>query len=195
MKKVLMILTALFMSIMCTACLNNFNSFAVQELNNKAQEYLNKGEVEKAISRLESNVDIDGGIFETRYNLAVAYVQAKEFEKALAQIKVAKELKPENADVYYITGVAAEGIATTIMEGDDDSDEDKNENKKLSTEDKQKLAENLNLAIESYNQYIEKNPEANDKAAVEEKMMDLMNEVIKYETTDKQTSTKNTKAK
>ncbi len=195
MKKVLMILTALFMSIMCTACLNNFNSFAVQELNNKAQEYLNKGEVEKAISRLESNVDIDGGIFETRYNLAVAYVQAKEFEKALAQIKVAKELKPENADVYYITGVAAEGIATSIMEGDDDSDEDKNENKKLSTEDKQKLAENLNLAIESYNQYIEKNPEANDKAAVEEKMMDLMNEVIKYETTDKQTSTKNTKAK
>ncbi|MBQ3102237.1 tetratricopeptide repeat protein [bacterium] len=195
MKKVLMILTALFMSIMCTACLNNFNSFAVQELNNKAQEYLNKGEVEKAISRLESNVDIDGGIFETRYNLAVAYVQAKEFEKALAQIKVAKELKPENADVYYITGVAAEGIATSIMEGDDDSDEDKNENKKLSAEDKQKLAENLNLAIESYNQYIEKNPEANDKAAVEEKMMDLMNEVIKYETTDKQTSTKNTKAK
>lgn len=190
-----MILTALFMSIMCTACLNNFNSFAVQELNNKAQEYLNKGEVEKAISRLESNVDIDGGIFETRYNLAVAYVQAKEFEKALAQIKVAKELKPENADVYYITGVAAEGIATSIMEGDDDSDEDKNENKKLSAEDKQKLAENLNLAIESYNQYIEKNPEANDKAAVEEKMMDLMNEVIKYETTDKQTSTKNTKAK
>ena len=55
------------------------------------------------------------------------------------------------ADVYYITGVAAEGIATSIMEGDDDSDEDKNENKKLSAEDKQKLAENLNLAIESYN--------------------------------------------
>lgn len=176
-----MILTALFMSIMCTACLNNFNSFAIQELNNKAQEYLSKGEVEKAISRLESNIDIDGGIFETRYNLAVAYIQAKEFKKALAQIKVAKELKPENADVYYLAGVAAEGLATSIIE--DSEDEEKSDNKKLSAEDKAELAENLNLAIESYNQYIEKNPEAKDKAAVEEKMMDLMNEVVKYDVT------------
>ena len=106
-----MILSALFMSVMCTACLNNFNNFAVQELNNKAQEYLNKGEIEKAISRLESNVDIDGSIFETRYNLAVAYIQAKEFEKALAQIKVAKELKPENADVYWLTLEKTNGLS------------------------------------------------------------------------------------
>ena len=185
-----MILSALFMSVMCTACLNNFNNFAVQELNNKAQEYLNKGEIEKAISRLESNVDIDGSIFETRYNLAVAYIQAKEFEKALAQIKVAKELKPENADVYYLNGVAAEGRANQIIEGDDDLAEDKDEDKKLSAEDKQEITNHLKQAIDSYNKYIEKNPETKDTSAVEEKMMELMNEIVKYDTAQKQTTTK-----
>lgn len=191
MKKILMIFVALFMSIMCTACLNNFNSFAVQELNNKAQEYLNKGDVEKAISRLESNVDIDGGVFETRYNLAVAYVRAEEFEKALAQLKVAKELKPENAEVYYVTGVAAEGMANSIIEDDKDDDDKK---KELSTEDKQKITNYLNLAINSYNEYIEKDPATNEKGAIEEKMMELINEIIKYDPEYKQNQAKNTNA-
>ena len=182
MKKILMIFTALAMSIMCTACLNNFNSFAIQELNNKAKEYLNKGDMEKAISRLESNVDLDGNIFETRYNLAVAYVQAKEYEKALAQIKVAKELNPENADVYYLAGVAAEGRANEIIETDEDEDD---KNKKLSTEDKTEVAKNLALAVESYDIYITKYPETKDKPAIEEKMVELMNEVIKYDPTYK----------
>lgn len=180
MKKILMILTALVMSVMCTACLNNFNSFAIQELNNKAKEYLNKGEMEKAISRLESNVDLDGNIFETRYNLAVAYVQAKEYEKALAQIKVAKELNPENADIYYLAGVASEGRANEIIEVDEDDD-----NKKLSAEDATEIAKNLALAVESYDTYITKNPETKDKTSIEEKMVELMNEIIKYDPTYK----------
>ena len=190
MKKVLMIFMALFMSVMCTACLNNFNSFAIQELNNKAKEYLNKGDMEKAISRLESNVDLDGNIFETRYNLAVAYTQAKEYEKALAQLKVAKELNPENADVYYLTGVAAEGKANEIIEADED---DNDEKKKLSLEDKTEIAKNFALAIESYDTYITKNPETKEKTAIEEKMMELMNEVIKYDPTYK-SQTENTNA-
>ncbi len=193
MKKILTILVALFMSVMCTACLNNFNSFAVQELNNKAKDYLNKGELNKAISRLESNVDLDGGKFETRYNLAVAYIKAEEFEKALAQIQIAQGLNPENADIYYLKGNAAEGLANSLIEDDDDQ-EDKNEQKKLSQEDKTKIAKNLGLAVEAYNEYITKNPETEDKAAIEAKMVELLNEIIKYDPTYNQTETKDASA-
>ena len=49
MRKVFLILTLLMVSVLTTACINNF---AVQELNNKAKIYLEKGDTEKAISRL-----------------------------------------------------------------------------------------------------------------------------------------------
>ncbi len=191
MKRILMISAALLMSILCTACLNNFNDFAVQELNNKAKEYLNKGEIEKAICRLESNVDLNGNIFETRYNLSVAYIQAKEFEKALAQIKIAKELNPENTDVYYLEGACEEGIAASIEENNETSaDGEAKEAKKLSEEDKANIAKHLDLAIGSYEKYIAENPNAEDKVAVEEKITELTGEITKYDPTYKKAEPK-----
>lgn len=191
MKRILMISMALLMSILCTACLNNFNDFAVQELNNKAKEYLNKGEIEKAICRLESNVDLNGNIFETRYNLAIAYIQAKEFEKALTQIKVAKELNPENADVYYLEGVAEEGIATSIENNENGAEGEASEPKKLSEEDKTKIAQHLDLAIDSYEKYITENPEAKDKNEISEKIAELTSEITKYDPSYKKTEPQN----
>lgn len=187
-----MISMALLMSILCTACLNNFNDFAVQELNNKAKEYLNKGEIEKAICRLESNVDLNGNIFETRYNLAIAYIQAKEFEKALAQIKTAKELNSENADVYYLEGVAEEGIATSIEKNNENGAEgEASELKKLSEEDKAKIAQHLDLAIASYEKYITESPEAKDKNEISEKITELTGEITKYDPSYKKVEPQN----
>ena len=77
MKRVFLILTILFASVLSTACINNL---AIQELNNKAKEYMNEGDVEKAICRYKSSLDLDAGILETNYNLGVAYITAKNYE-------------------------------------------------------------------------------------------------------------------
>ena len=80
MKKTLLLLSILFIAVISTACINNF---AVQELNNKAKAYLDNGDYLSAINRLESSIDLDNTIFETHYNLAVAYTMAENFEKAV----------------------------------------------------------------------------------------------------------------
>ena len=62
MQKLLSILLLLFISVITTACINNF---AVQELNNKAKEYLDKGDTQTAICRFKSSLDLDNTIYET----------------------------------------------------------------------------------------------------------------------------------
>ena len=79
MKKILLILVVLSLSVFTTACVNNL---AVQQLNNKASELMKKGDIEGAISRLEASVDLDASIFETQYNLAVAYTENEDYDKA-----------------------------------------------------------------------------------------------------------------
>ena len=75
MKKALLLVSILFISVISTACINNF---AVQELNNKAKGFMDKGDYQAAIERLKSSIDLDGSVFETRYNLAVAYTKAED---------------------------------------------------------------------------------------------------------------------
>ena len=113
MKKLVAVLTILFASVLCTACINNF---AIQELNNKAQESLRTGDVETAICRLQSSVDLDENLFETRYNLAVALTQAGKYKKAKEQIEVALNMKPTIPEVYYTKGVVLEGIGANIID-------------------------------------------------------------------------------
>ena len=84
MKKIILLITILFVSVISTACINNL---AVQELNNKAKEYMEKGETDKAISRLRSSIDLDTSIFETHYNLGVALIQAKDYEEAITSLR------------------------------------------------------------------------------------------------------------
>ena len=112
MKKIILLITILFISVISTACINNL---AVQELNNKAKEYMEKGETEKAISRLRSSIDLDTSIFETHYNLGVALIQAKDYEEAVNALKNATNLKPDFADSYYSLAIAYEGLADGII--------------------------------------------------------------------------------
>ena len=98
MKKVILLITVLFVSVISTACINNL---AVQELNNKAKAYLEAGETDKAICRLRSSIDLDTNIFETHYNLGVALIQNKEYEEAQKSLENAINLKPDFPDTYY----------------------------------------------------------------------------------------------
>lgn len=194
MKKVILLITILFVSVISTACINNL---AVQELNNKAKEYMANGETEKAICRLRSSIDLDASIFETHYNLGVALIEAKEYKEAQTALLEAIKLKPDFADSYYSLAVSYEGEADQIINNtskeqeqeditqDTQNSEDASEpeKKNLTETDKTKIVELYNHAIENYNKYLVKQPEAQDKEKIEEQINYLNNQIKNYNTT------------
>ena len=190
MKKAFLLVTILFISIISTACINNL---AVQELNNKAKSYLDKGDFENAISRLKSSMDLDTTIFETHYNLGIAYTQAEKYPEAVETFENALKLKPSFADTYYSLAVAQENYAKGIIDGSiqdkkDELDEDKTElknidedtKKELSDIEKEQVANLLGSSIKSYETYIEKGQDIKDKQDVEDKIEYLKKQLEKY---------------
>ncbi len=188
MRKTLLILSILFVTLVSTACVNRF---AVQELNNKAQEMIKSGNVEGAISRLESSIDLDETVFETHYNLAVAYIQAKKYDKALKSLEKVNELKPEFADAYYSTAVIYDDMATAVIEGEKDSDsvedakvdepsDNSQKQKDLTEADKTKICEYTADAIDNYNKYLSKKADAADKDKVNSKIEELNKQLQTY---------------
>lgn len=190
MKKVVLLITILFVSVISTACINNL---AVQELNNKAKEYMANGETEKAICRLRSSIDLDTSIFETHYNLGVALIDNKEYEEAQTSLLNAIKLKPGFANSYYSLAVAYEGHADKLINKESDdvdsvkADDSSNENaskvsdeKSLTEVEKTKIVELYNLAIDSYNKYLIKQPDAADKDKVTAQIEYLNNQIKKY---------------
>lgn len=176
MKKVLLLVSILFVAVVSTACINNL---AVQDLNNKAQSFMEKGDYTQAIERLKSSIDLDPSIFETHYNLAIAYTKAEDYINAVEEYKKALELKPNTADVYYSLATAENNLAVDMtqlkvrMNMDDTLFTPKSEDSstiELSdklTEKEQKLVSELyDSAIANYEKYLELNPNAEDKADV-----------------------------
>ena len=188
MKKLVIFLAVLFVSVMSSACINNF---AIQELNIKAKEYLDKGD--EAIKRLESSVDLDGSIFETRYNLAVAYINKEEYAKAANQLSEAAALNPSNPDVYYTLGVAYEGEADSklIKKVQDDSFESTTENSEkedgtfgsgifLNAKDAEFAVIKLDEAIKAYQKYLEMTKKTDDIEKVQEHIKELEEDKAAY---------------
>ena len=196
MKKALLLVSVLFISVVSTACINKF---AVQELNNKAKSYIEQGDYQNAIERLKSSVDLDETVFETHYNLAVAYTQAEDYEKAITSYKKAIELKPDFADAYYSLAVAQENCAADLAKGRLKVNEDltmvKVSEEELSKMDKLSYNEQTESTIvalmadsvKNYNLYLEKGQNVSDKDEVSEKIKSLIEEAEsgKYLQTDK----------
>lgn len=200
MKKIILLITVLFVSVISTACINNL---AVQELNSKAKEYMEAGEIEKAICRLRSSIDLDTNVFETHYNLGVALISAKQYEEAEKSLLNAIKLKPDFADAYYSLAVAQEEKAFEMINKEQQPDEEdrqetsadepediseasepSEESKELSTEDMKKIADALNASIENYNSYLLKKPDAEDRAKIENHISTLNDELKKYSPDD-----------
>ncbi len=196
MKKVFLLITVLFVSVISTACINNL---AVQELNNKAKEYMANGEIEKAICRLRSSIDLDTSIFETHYNLGVALIENKEYKEAQSALEEAIKLKPDFADSYYSLAMALEYQADDIINGTTEEDRAKNnddtdaeetakasqkaqEKIQLSETEKNQIVGLLNSAVENYNKYLSQKPDAQDKAKVEEQIRYLNTKLQQYNT-------------
>src|SRR5574344_1724794 len=197
-KKGFLLFTLLFVSVITTACINNF---AVQELNNRAKDYLAKGDAQSAIARLKSSLDLDASIFETHYNLGIAYITAEDYENAEKALENAIKIKSDFADSYYSLAVAQEGVAfdkinpkeqsqndeSTVTKTEINTDEgsvttvvsDKKKNQ-LSDLDKEFIAKKLNSAISNYTEFLSRMPEAKDKSKVEERINFLNEQLKKY---------------
>lgn len=183
MKKAFLLASILFISVISTACINNF---AVQELNNKAKDFMDKGDYVSAIERLKSSVDLDGSVFETQYNLAVAYTKAEDYSNAIKTYAAAIKLNPDFADAYYSLAVCEENLAKDIISGavkvNDDGTIEKveeidNEAEAvkvvLSDRAKETLGKLLNDAISDYGLYQDKSNEPDDRAFVDRKVKEL----------------------
>lgn len=156
MKKLTLFLILLFLGVITSACVN---TFAVHELNERAVKFTQEGDYQKAISRLESAVDLDESVYETRYNLAVAYIGNNDCEKALESIEKAQSLvKDDESSLLYSKGVAYDCLADKLI------NDETQETKILPTDSK--YIDYLIKANESYEKYIELDPQAKDKDAV-----------------------------
>ena len=172
MKKALMIALVLGVAVISTACINNI---AVQELNNKAAEFMQKGDYEAAINRLESSLDLDSSMYQTYYNLGIASINAKKYEKAVNAFEGGIKVNPDFADFYYSLGVAQIELADEIMEPSEEENEtveaaeQKEEKKKeVSEEDKEKAVKLKTSAIENLNKFLQMVPDAQSKETIEE---------------------------
>ncbi len=158
MKKALMIASVLLVAVISTACINNI---AVQELNNKAAEYMQKGDYESAMNRLQASLDLDSTMYETYYNLGIAAVNAKKYEKAVEAFEGGIKIKPDFADFYYSLGVAQADLADELVEVTEDK-------KEITDEDKLKAIEFKKSAVDNLTKYLELKPTAEDKKTIEE---------------------------
>ena len=181
MKKLLLIGSVLLVAVLSTACINNL---AVQELNNKAMEFAQKGDYPQAIERLKSSLDLDSTIVETHYNLAVAYTQVEEYNNAVDEFKKVLELKPDLADTYYSLATAQNNLAVAIEDKQirlnsdgtfykptkEDDLEEKSEKSELTDNEQAYLSELYDSAIENYEKYLELNPDAKEKTQIQEQI-------------------------
>lgn len=173
MQKLLSILLLLFISVITTACINNF---AVQELNNKAKEYLDKGDTETAICRLKSSLDLDNTVYETHYNLGIAYLNAKEYDNAIKYFDETLQLKPNFPSVYFSKGVTYEEMFYEATEDTDDKEDiDTKKDEKETKDINIKLSQNelLSKSIENYKLYLENEKEPSDYNDVSQKIKEL----------------------
>lgn len=191
MKKAFLLVVILFVSVISTACINNL---AVQELNNKAKAYLEQGDYENAISRLKSSIDLDNTIFETHYNLGIAYTQAGQYPEAIDTFKNALKIKPDFTDTYYSLAVAQENFAKEIIDGTimpdgkapakaekkDAGQDETPQKKELTKEEKATVVKLFNDSMESYNTYLEKAKNVDNKDEIQEKIEYLKTQITKY---------------
>ena len=170
MKKALLIASVLFIAVISTACINNI---AVQELNNKAAEFMQKGDYESAVNRLQASIDLDSSMYETYYNLGIAATNAKKYDIAIDALQSGIKIKPDFSNFYYSLGIAQLEYAEVISDNEV-FDENKKETveRKVSEEDLQKASDLKKDAVVNLTKYLELNPNAEDKSEVEDLIKD-----------------------
>lgn len=174
MKKLLLLFTILFVSVMTTACINNL---AIQELNNKAVQYMDNGDTETAICRLKSSLDLDDEIYQTHYNLAIAYNNVGKYQDAVDELNKVLKLKPDFYDAIYTMAVAKDAIAVSIIEKEADEN---GKTPELTVAEKDEFINKAGEVVELYNQYLVKKINAEETKQVNERIEDLNSMIKEY---------------
>ena len=179
MKKALMIVSVLLVAVISTACINNM---AVQELNNKAAEFMQKGDYESAMNRLQASLDLDSTMYETYYNLGVAAINAQKYDKAIEALEGGIKIKPDFADFYYSLGIAQSEKANEIIDkAEENLNEDaataenvnernvvmEAEKRTEASEARKEAVELKKAAVANLTKYLEMKPDATDKETIE----------------------------
>jgi len=161
-----------------TGCEKNLSNIDIQKLNQKATEYMEAGEYDKAVSRLEASIDLNPDLPETYYNLGVAYYHTDNYEKAEKALSQAIEKKNKFADAYYSRAVVYEDWAYSILESEDEDDKTvANKKKEVTDKDKAESLQYLQNAKTDFEKYLELNPGASDKTDIEEKIAQIDNDL------------------
>lgn len=182
MKKTLLI--SIVSGLLTAGCIDNS---AIQKLNDSAQMYLNQSQPSKAVCRLEASKELNPNLYETRYNLGVAYIEMKDYKNAIAELNDAIKIKSDNPNVYYTLGVAYDSLGFEILDKNKTedlylTDEDvKNKPQQISEEEKNEGISYLSSAIEYYQKYLEKNPTAEDKSEVENQIEVVNTKISEYQ--------------
>ena len=162
MKKTIFIVAILFVAVLSTACINNI---AVQELNNAAEVSMAKGDYDDAIKKLEASLDLDCNMYETYYNLGVAYIESRQFSKAIEVLEKSIKLNSKYPENYYSLAIAQEAFADEMSDSKTHDEELDNANgivktnysTNLSDVEKNNMIDNYHSAIANYNKYIDMN--------------------------------------
>lgn len=192
MKKALLLIVILTISVISTACINNL---AVQELNAKAKTYMDNGDYDGAIARLKSSIDLDGTVFETYYNLAVAYTKAEDYANAIDAYEHAIKLNPDFADAYYSMAVCEENLAKDLISGvvtvdadgkyvkatQDEINKSQGNNASLKPGTNKYIYDLFTKSIENYQKYVSSAKDEATAKSIQNKITDLKLLSIKYE--------------
>ena len=168
MKKAILTVMILIIAVFSTACINNF---AVQELNNKAKNYLDQGNYNTAISRLQASLDLDNTIFETHYNLGIACTNAERYLEAIKAFNDAANLKPNIKDTYYSMAVAQENYARTLYSKKYKIIQNPDGTEKMELTSKEEVLNMFKNALNSYSKFLNMQP-TQDEMAMTNKQID-----------------------
>lgn len=170
MKKIILLITILSVSVLTTACINNF---AIKELNTKAESYLDKGDTETAICRLKSSLDLDDGVYQTHYNLAVAYNNINNYEGVLEESQKVIDLNPEFYDAIYMMALAKEALAYRLIENVENPYD-------LSLDQLSEFNNKASDAVDTYNKYLENKVNAAEADKINAKIAELNAKIKEY---------------
>ena len=86
------ILTILCGMFFLSACTENISNVDIQKLNQKASQYMEAGEYDKAIENFAQALKITNTVGEIYFHLAQAYQAKKSYADAITNYQIAKEL-------------------------------------------------------------------------------------------------------
>ncbi len=178
MKKFFLLLFILFASFSCTACINNL---AIQELNQIGKNYLDKGDFDNAIARFQSSIDLDENVFESNYNLGIAFYQKNDYKNSVTFLKKAVQIQPENPLGYYSLALAlADGWSAYKQSAINMTDDIEASNQNTVSDNKNDILneiENANEAIKMFENYLKLSSNPDDKTRVEDRIEELKRDI------------------